>query len=241
MLTNRHNWAALFRVFSVYEKPGRVLRAIASRTPLEDVVVKTPTGPVKLTLRNFESLKTSFSIFCRQDYPTSSAKAVRFLDIGANVGIAAAYFLSRNEGNTIRCYEPDSDNLEYLRKNLAQFGDRAQLVEHAVGPEAGSATLFKSQDGKYTSLLDNNDSAGTDEVTVDAFDSILAEAAKRPGPIVLKIDIEGLEPALVESVNFADYPQVERIIVESLECSQRIARPHQRTVRSGYVEDLVMA
>jgi hypothetical protein len=55
------------------------------------------------------------------------------------------------------------------------------------------------------------------------------------------MDIEGLETALVRSVDFNCYPRLSRIIVESLECAALIGREHERRVRNGYVEDILFA
>jgi FkbM family methyltransferase len=215
-----------------------ILAALATRRPPAFIRVRTPTGLTTITLRNFESLKTAFSVFCRRDYDTSPDQLSFFLDVGANVGIAAAYFLSRNTGNRIRSFEPDQANLPFLRHNLASFGDRAEIIDAAVGVKAGIATLFRSDDGKYSSLMDQGQTSGEQATEVRAFSDILDQTAGEVWPIVVKIDIEGLEVDLVKSVDFSDYPTVARIIVESTECSALVFRPHLRVVRADYVEDL---
>jgi len=242
MLGNRRNWSSMAQVFAVFENPFAVLSAILRRKAPEVLVVRSPTGPVRLAMRNFESVKTAFSVFCRGDYPVSGERSHFFVDIGSNVGIAAAFFLSRHPGNRAICYEPDEANLAFLRQTLAQFGDRVSLVEKAVGPQAGVGQLHRSEDGKYSSLLDAGLTVATQNVEIIAFRDILDRAvASGAADIVVKIDIEGLEPALVESVDFRGFPAISRVIVESLECSQRIDRPHARRIRSGYVEDLLFA
>ncbi|MEE4206492.1 MAG: FkbM family methyltransferase [Erythrobacter sp.] len=242
MLGNLHNWSNMARIFAVFENPVAVLAAIIRRKAPENVVVRTPTGPVILAMRNFESLKTAFSVFCRGDYPVTGESSHFFVDIGSNVGVAAAFFLSRHRDNRAICCEPDEANLAFLRRTLAQFGDRVTILEKAIGPQAGIGELHRSEDGKYSSLIDAGVTVATQEVEIVAFSDILGRAvAMGASDIVLKIDIEGLEPALVQSVDFADYPAISRIIVESLECSERIERSHARRVRSGYVEDLLFA
>jgi FkbM family methyltransferase len=238
MLFNRYNWAALTRASSVFEEPGVLLKALASRRAPETVRVTTPIGPVTIALRNLESFKTVFSVFCRGDYASEADRPAGFLDLGANVGVAALYFLSRNPGNRVRCYEPDAANLPFLHRNLAPYGDRVEIVERAVGPEAGTAILFRSEDGKYSSLIEAEGGDARQATEVEAFRDVLAATSALPGPIVVKIDIEGLEPELVRSVDWTDYPQIARVVTESVECSALIARPHERKLRNGYVEDL---
>lgn len=238
MLFNPYNWAALSRAPSVFEDFGAAARAFTSGKAPDTVCVATPTGPVTVALRNAESLKTVFSVFCREDYASPADQPFGFLDLGANIGVAALYFLSRHAGNRIRCYEPDAANLPFLHRNLAPYGSRAEIVEHAVGPDAGTAILFRSEDGKYSSLIEAEGGDAQQATDVDAFRDVLAATRALPAPVVVKIDIEGLEPELVRSVDWGDYPWISRIVTESLECSALIARPHDRKVRNGYVEDL---
>lgn len=241
MFSNIHNWRALVRVASALHDPVGVLRAVLTRRPLENVTVRTPIGPCVIHLRNFESLKTTFSVFCRHDYPVAGDRAHHVLDIGANIGVAATFFLTRNPGNSVTCFEPDSKNLAFLHRNMAQHGGRARVVEKAVGTQAGGGTLFRSEDGKYSSLLGHETVVDTEAVDIIGFvDIIEAAMAEAPDDIIVKLDIEGLETALIASVDFNRYPRVSRIIVESLECAVLIGRAHERRVRNGYIEDILL-
>lgn len=222
----------------MFERPSLFLRAALVREAPKHIVVRTPIGRVELALRNFESLRTLFSIFCRQDYFTRAAAPALFVDIGANVGLAASYFLSRNPLNRAICFEPDAANLEYLRRNLAPFGSRARIIDHAVGVRSGTMTLFRSEDGKYSSLIRSERATTPQESIVDAFDDVLREAASEGLPIVVKLDVEGMETELVRHIRFETHQHVKRLICESTECARLVTRPHERTVRSGYVEDL---
>jgi FkbM family methyltransferase len=152
VIFNRFNWLALFRAFWVFIDPFQFLVGLLRCRAPETVHVRTPVGRVTLTLRNVESLKTLFSIFCRQDYYTSQEKPYLFLDIGANIGLASAYFLSRNANNIVQSFEPDLTNLDYLRRNLAAFPGRAAIIDHAVAARSGVTVLYRSEDGKHSSL-----------------------------------------------------------------------------------------
>ena len=56
--------------------------------------------------------------------------------------------------------------------------------------------------------------------------------------IVIKIDIEGLEKKLVESINFEKYENVSQLLIESLYCSRLIKKRHSRSVNNGYIENI---
>ena len=238
MLYNRFNWFALARALFVFRNPIAFAYAIATQRVPRLVVVRTPVGPCTIQLRNFESLKTVFSVFCRHDYNTSSAAPIAVLDVGANIGVAAVYFLTRNVSNTVKCYEPDPANLPYLRSNLALFRERAAIVEHAVGVRSGTCTLFRSEDGKYSSTLASERAVIPASVVVDEFAEILRDVRRTSLPVVVKLDVEGIEADLVRSVRFEQYPHIQRLVCESLECAQFVTRAHSRKVRSGYIEDL---
>jgi FkbM family methyltransferase len=161
-----------------------------------------------------------------------------FLDVGANVGVSAVYFLSRNVHNTVHCYEPDSANLEFLQRNLDVFGSRATIHQKAVGTAAGSVDLFRSEDGKYSSTLAIDQAVAVQRVACVAFADVLAAHRGSDRPVVLKLDVEGIERELIAHTDFTAHPHVVRLFCESTDCSPLIARQHVRSLRNGYVEDL---
>lgn len=238
MIRNSHNWTALYRALWVFANPVQFAWSVLRRSSPATVRLRTPTGTVTLKLRNFESLKTAFSVFCREDYRTETDRPFVFLDIGANVGISAVYFLTRNGCNTVRCYEPDSANLEFLAANLDAFGARATILAKAVGTTAGIVTLYCSEDGKYTSTIASTHAVVVQRVPCDAFADALATLRRCDWPVIVKLDVEGIERELIGHTDFAAYPHVTRLFCESIDCSQLIARRHIRALRNGYVEDL---
>src|SRR5215469_28982 len=106
-LFNRFNWVAAFRACWIFSDPLPALVGLLRQSTPTSVRVRTPIGEIILKLRNFENFKTLFSIFCRRDYLFSDKTPYLFLDIGANIGLASAYFVSRNATNMVYCFEPD--------------------------------------------------------------------------------------------------------------------------------------
>jgi FkbM family methyltransferase len=236
---NPHNWLAMLRAFTVIVRPIGFFAAIVGRRVLPEVQVKTPTGTIRVEMRNFESLRTLFSTFCRQDYLTATDKSYAIMDCGANIGLASLYFLTRNSDNRSTCYEPDRENIDYLRRNLAAFADRVIIHQAALATEAGSATLFRAEDGKYSSLIASDKASSPDEVECRKFDDALKDVSADPRPVIVKIDVEGLELDLVKSVKWEDFPTISRIISESTGCAELISREHSRYLRAGFVEHIV--
>jgi FkbM family methyltransferase len=238
MLRNVHNWRSLYRAARVFSNPMRLAGGVLRRRAPSHLRLHTPTGPLLLRTRNFESLKTAFSVFCREDYGVAGDRPLHFLDVGANIGISATYFLTRHPANTVTCYEPDVGNLECLRENLLQFGGRARIEPRAVGVTRGSVMLYRADDGKYSSTIAFGAAIARQSVAADAFADVLSETRGVEHPTVIKLDVEGVERDLIGAIDFANFPNVERLFCESTDCGELIHRRHLRTVRNGYVEDL---
>jgi FkbM family methyltransferase len=236
---NVFNWLALLRAFAVISNPARFFAAIARGKELPDVVVRTPTGNVCIHLRNFESLRTLFSIFCRLDYNTPAQPACAFIDVGANIGIASVYFLSRNRANRVTCFEPDRENLDFLRRNLRTFANRSTICAYALATSDGSATLYRAEDGKYSSLIASERACLPEQIECRSFKSTLQTINADTLPITVKIDVEGLELALVNSVDWREFPTVRRLICEATGWGATIPRPHTQRVRTALVEDVI--
>ena len=96
LLRSRYNWIGLLRTWWVVTNPMKFYLALARHRAPEALSVRTPTGTLTLALRNFESLKTLFGVFCRDDYATGSGRAFFFLEISASVGVGSQDFRSRN-------------------------------------------------------------------------------------------------------------------------------------------------
>jgi FkbM family methyltransferase len=230
---------ALLRVFYIFVDPLEFVVAVVKKQTPEKIIIRTPIGVVGVSLRNFESLKALFSIFCRRDYRTDGNERYCFIDIGANIGISALYFLSRNHENTVVCYEPDPANLRYLRQNLGPFGARASMEVCGVGVDEGNAVFYRSLDGVHSSLISSEHGVYPEEISLRAFRDVLQAHSAGGRPVVVKLDVEGIEVDLVKCIGFEKYPYVRRLMIESTSCSQWITRPHARLVRSGYIEDLL--
>ncbi|MCA1656658.1 MAG: FkbM family methyltransferase, partial [Actinobacteria bacterium] len=117
------------------------------------------------------------------------------LDLGANVGFAAAWFSARWPGARIVCVEPDPFNLEALRDAAAHAGGRWRVIEAAAAAAPGTIE-FASGAGATSHARAGG---GLRVATVDFF----ALAAKTRADLV-KIDIEGGEWELLTDARLDD-------------------------------------
>jgi FkbM family methyltransferase len=156
------------------------------------VNVETPLGPVPVTMHSRHDLLTVNEVFCRRDYGVPEGSVI--VDIGANIGISALYFLTQNPDCQVWCYEPNPRNVERLRQNLALFLDRVTVRQAAVGPERGQMGFLVEPTGRYGRL-----EAGQDELVEVVTVADVLEGVGRAVDFV-KVDTEGSEPELVAAL-----------------------------------------
>lgn len=115
------------------------------------------------------------------------------VDCGANVGYASAFFLARFPKAIGIALEPDADNFELLRRNLAPFGDRVTLVQAAVWSHRSGLCLVRdSALGEWgISVRECIDGETPDVMAMDMMDLVARAPAGEIG--LLKVDIEGSE------------------------------------------------
>jgi FkbM family methyltransferase len=232
---NIHNYLSIVRIFLIFQNPFHFICCVVLKKVPNKINIKTPIGKISLFLRNFESLKTIFSVFCREDYISSSEKS-HYIDLGSNCGYSAIYFLTRNNQNTIDCYEPEKENLKYLKKNLRLFSQRSNIYKYAIGIKKGREFFYTSADGKYSSLLKKK-SQKRYKVNVISFNSLLKKIDIKK-KTQIKIDIEGMEKKIIKKINFKRYKNISKLIIESKDCSKLIKKFHERLLINGYIEHL---
>jgi FkbM family methyltransferase len=201
------------------------------------VALKTPIGQAALTVFHPVDVLTVNEVFFRNDYRAPADLEVA-VDIGANIGVAALYFMTRNERARCYCVEPDPRNVERLRRNLAPFAGRYELTECAVAPWSGKVEFAIEPTGRYGRI----GAAGEQTITVDARDvnDVLREVLRREEQIdVLKIDIEGIERETVAAIQPDLLDKVRMIFFESTEPAGSIHRGRFGRSRRGQVERLV--
>lgn len=186
------------------------------------VRMRTPLGVQSATVYSHGDVCTVNEIFCRNDYKADANLGV-VVDIGANIGLSALYFLTRNRQSRCYLYEPVSTNVERLRANLASFADRFVLHQVAVADREGRLTFGVEPTGRYGGLQSHQSKdfanrAGARYVDVECvhINSVLADVLAREGKIdLLKIDTEGAEMATVAAIDPAYRRRIGVIYLEA--------------------------
>lgn len=136
----------------------------------------------------------------------ASADQVRLvLDLGANIGVAAALLAERFPAATVIAVEPDPGNFGLLRTNAAPFGERIRCVQACIAATRRAVMLDRTayEGEPWAFAMSSAPVAPGEAQTVPAIpiDDLLADAGIDPStPIDLfKCDIEGAEREVFES------------------------------------------
>jgi FkbM family methyltransferase len=216
-----HYRAALgmVRRYPLRDLPGNARRYLTAGGDYPYVCrLRTPTGPVAPTLYSSHDMLTVNEVFCREDYRCPRDVRV-VVDAGANIGISALYFLTRNPAARVYAFEPDPRNAARLRGNLAAYADRFRLESVALDTSDGIASFASDPSGRYGTLGDTSElwwEPTFIEVRVRSINAALTEILERESQIdVLKIDTEGLEEKLVGALADELLPHIRLIVYET--------------------------
>jgi FkbM family methyltransferase len=123
------------------------------------------------------------------------------VDVGANLGWHTVHAAQYPAVETVAAFEPDPFNAELLKRNLAlNKVTNAVVSASAVGAQSGTARLYRYRStnyGRHNLLTDYG--YGSTEVPLADLDSALDRLGLGDRRVlVLKIDVEGYEPAVIE-------------------------------------------
>ena len=170
-------------------------------------------------------LQVFYQIFVALEYECLAKlqNVALVIDCGGNVGYSAAYFLTKFPRCRLITVEPDPENFEMLRKNLAPYGDR--VVVHRAGIWSHSTGLVMSEvpyrDGQQWTRQVRECQPG-EEAQFHALDvGTLLQQSGEPRISLLKMDIEGAEVVVFTDDRFRNWlPKVDAMAVELHDDSQ---------------------
>lgn len=141
---------------------------------------------------------------------------------GANVGYSSAYFLTRFPTSFVIAIEPDIDNFDLLRTNLAPYGDRCRLVNCAVWSKPTGLVFVESTLKGAACSRRVREARGDEKPAMIATD--IEQLLKESGCdriSILKIDIEGSEMEIFSANHSEWLPHVDHLVIElhSDECA----------------------
>ncbi|MCA6107556.1 FkbM family methyltransferase [Bradyrhizobium cenepequi] len=161
------------------------------------------------------------------------------VDVGANLGWHAVHAAQHASVTTVVAFEPDATNAWLLDRNLTINDiDKVVVYPCAVGASAGHAHLHRykrSNNGRHS--LIKNYGLGSRVVPLTNVDSALEALGLAQDRILLmKVDVEGFEPAVLAGAVKA----LERADVVITEYSPELSRAGDLSVE-GMVDRLLAA
>jgi FkbM family methyltransferase len=118
------------------------------------------------------------------------------LDLGANIGLTAAYFGAVYPNARILAVEPDPGNFQLLKRNTEALGDRVRVEEAAFWPrhEPLSWTSKRFRDGReWARAVEGTESRGDSVDAMTPTEALAHLEVERAD--LAKVDIEGAEAA----------------------------------------------
>jgi FkbM family methyltransferase len=147
--------------------------------------------------RTTPDMSTFVRIFIEREYSCLDdlEQVDLIIDCGAYVGYSSADFLNRFPSSHVVAIEPDPKNFSVLRKNLAPYGNRVELLQAAVWSHPGllSFSETKYRDGKAWSTHVRESTSGEAPSVIAIDISTILEQSCRQRISILKVDIEGAE------------------------------------------------
>jgi FkbM family methyltransferase len=176
------------------------------------VILQMRTGKLlKLRIGSYYDWATINEVFVREEYSTRffsinssiekfyqeclvSNRKPLVLDLGANIGVAAAYYSNLYPEAILISVEPSSRNFTLLTSNTLDLGN-VKILNQAIGPMSGSQDLYDPGLGNnaYRTFGESKQRVG--EVEVSCVNDLLASSPESI-PFIVKIDIEGFESEL---------------------------------------------
>ncbi|CCJ07841.1 FkbM family methyltransferase [Methylocystis sp. SC2] len=116
------------------------------------------------------------------------------IDVGANIGFTAALLAASAPKARVICYEPLPVCQPYLQQ-VAEYFRNIEIVRKAVGDAPGEAHFLQRQSIDRSSLAGKGEAPVTDTIAVE----VVTLDSLHSGDMVdlLKIDVEGFEPAVL--------------------------------------------
>jgi len=213
---NKPFYIALINIFKYFYNPTDVLLryVFGQGNYPKNITVKTPLGKQKVWLYSYHDMITMVECYGKLDYPAEKEISC-VVDFGSNIGISAGYFLTRNKNIKIYLFEPLPENINRLKTNLQGFESRYELYEIAVGLENCHADFGFEPTGRYGGLESNL--SKTIQVQVRKVEEIISSILEKVGHIdILKIDVEGLETAILKSMSPENLKNINNIYAETI-------------------------
>jgi FkbM family methyltransferase len=178
----------------------------AKITPSQDGVFFEWNG-IKLLMKSEEDFVLIYEVFRCNNYNFIQAEAAAVIDIGMNVGVASLYFAKMRQVQVVHSFEPFSrpfaralENFALnpqvsskIRPNQVGLAGKNDVIEVSCSDSVTIGTSIRGIDGPQSDTITIREASAALKPLVD-------EAVRCGQAVVLKMDCEGSEFAILESM-----------------------------------------
>lgn len=185
------------------------------------IKVKSNGKIFQLPIRDDADASVAAEIFKEREYrivePVIMSAKDSILDIGAHAGFFSLYARSLNPLVKIVAVEPEPNNFQFLNKNLTENGvENIETIKAALSSKRGNRMLLISKDSHNHRLSISADQ-GSPARSISVYTYSLSDLMKKciiNNVSLLKLDIEGGESEVIESLSGQDLSKIGAIIME---------------------------
>jgi FkbM family methyltransferase len=180
-------------IFWKETKNIRVRLGLEAHSPEHVYSLRTIYGPLYFR-DNFGDITNLLGLFYHRVYSVTGLRREGvILDVGANIGLAAAWFAFHNPDRPIYCFEPLPTNVALIKLNCPG----AHVEQVAIGGSPGRVKLEVDRDGVMATSVAWEHASRSLEFEVVPLDAF-AQARGLERVALLKIDVEGMECDVLE-------------------------------------------
>jgi FkbM family methyltransferase len=166
---------------------------------------------LRIQIGSFYDWSTIYQIFINLEYDSSSFVGHRgilenhlndkddgvqslILDLGANIGVSAAYFSITYPEAKVVSVEAATSNLSLLKKNSSIY-ENTSVIHSAVGPDDGTVLVYDPGIGNNAFRTFGSEEEALESVNEISINTLISLNSELD-PFIVKLDIEGSEKQL---------------------------------------------
>jgi len=158
-------------------------------------VLKTKSGVTLYYRTNRGDIQGIREIFIDEIYRLPEhVKVTGLVDLGANIGLATVWLATTYGLTGVIAVEPLPENTRLLRTNVRANNIACQVIEAAVGTTTGATYFAETSESNLGHVAD----AGREIPLIDVREIVNELSFSDP---LLKMDIEGMEGELLQSID----------------------------------------